>query len=66
MKILTGFAIINDRNGERVTFTYDEVDTLGNLTSSNIKKSYIAIDADTKTKIAGLRSLIETRMNETV
>lgn len=64
MKILTGFAVINDRNGERITFTHDEVDDKGNLTNSNVKQSYIALDDDTKAKIAALQTLIEARMNE--
>lgn len=63
-KILTGFAIINDRNGERVTFTHDEVDDKGNLINSNVKQSFIALDDDIKLKIADLRTIIETRMNE--
>ena len=63
MKILTGFAIINDRNGERISYAFDEVDTQGNLTSSNNRKSYIALDESTKAKIADLRALIEARMN---
>ena len=63
MRILTGFAIINDRNGERVTYTYDEVDDLGNIIKSNIKESYLALDQNTKDAIASLRDIIETRMN---
>lgn len=63
MKIMTGFAIINDRNGERVTYTYDEVDDLGNIIKSNIKESYLALDQNTKDAIASLRDIVETRMN---
>ncbi len=63
MRILTGFAIINDRNGERVTYTYDEVDDLGNIIKSNVKESYLALEQETKDAIANLRALIEVRMN---
>lgn len=63
MKIMTGFAIINDRNGERVSYTYDEVDDLGNITKSNVKESYLALDQETKDAITSLKTLIETRMN---
>jgi len=63
VRILTGFAIINDRNGERVTYTYDEVDDLGNIIKSNVKESYLALEQETKDAIANLRALIEVRMN---
>lgn len=64
MKILTGFAVINDRNGERVTYTYDKIDEKGNVIDSNIKESYIAIDGETSDKISQLKNIIENRMNE--
>ncbi len=60
---MTGFAIINDRNGERVSYTYDEVDDLGNITKSNVKESYLALDQETKDAITNLKTFIETRMN---
>ncbi len=63
MKIMTGFAVINDRNGERITYTYDEVDDLGNITKSNIKESYLVLDQDTKDAISSLKTLVEARMN---
>ena len=63
MRILTAFAVINDRNGERVTYTYDEVDDLGNIIKSNVKESYLALEQETKDAIANLRALIEVRMN---
>lgn len=64
MRILTGFAVLTDRTGDRITFTFDEVDEKGNVISDNNKKSYIAVDETTKAKIADLKILIETRMNE--
>lgn len=38
MRILTGFAIINDRIGERVTYSYDEVDEKGNIIKPMLKE----------------------------
>jgi len=49
--------------GERVSYTYDEVDDLGNITKSNVKESYLALDQETKDAITSLKTLIETRMN---
>jgi len=64
MRILTGFAIINDRIGERVTYSYDEVDEKGNIIKTNVKGSYLAVEQDVKDAIDVLKPLIESRMNE--
>lgn len=63
MKILTGFAIINDRNGKRVTYTYDVVDDRGNVVDSNKKESYVVLDVETKDAISLLEAIVEGRMN---
>jgi hypothetical protein len=62
MKILTGFAILNDRNGKRITYTYDVVDETGSVTESNNKESYIVLDEETKSAISALEQLVENRM----
>lgn len=62
MKILTGFAVLNDRNGKRITYTYDVVDEMGSVTESNNKESYIVLDEETKSAISALEQLIENRM----
>lgn len=62
MNILTGFAVINDRNGKRVTYTYDKVDELGNIQDSNKKASYIVLDEESKGLIESLELLIEGRI----
>ena len=62
MKILTGFAVLNDRNGKRITYTYDVVDEMGSVTESNNKESYIVLDEETKSAISTLEQLVENRM----
>ncbi|MBU5293131.1 hypothetical protein KQH90_03650 [Anaerosalibacter bizertensis] len=64
MKILTGFAVINNRNGKMISYTYDVVDEKGNLKDSNKKESYVVLDKETKTAVEGLEQLVENRMNE--
>ena len=64
MKILTGFAIINDRNGKRVTYTYDIIDDKGNIQDSNKKQSFIVLDENMKDIIYDLEQLIENRLKE--
>lgn len=64
MKILTGFAIINDRNGKRVTYTFDVIDEKGNVQDTNKKESYIVMDDMSKDAIRELETIVEARMNE--
>ena len=64
MKLLTGFAVINNRNGKMISYTYDVVDEKGNLKDSNKKESYVVLDEETKTAVEGLEQLVESRMNE--
>lgn len=64
LKILTGFAIINDRNGKRVTYTYDILDERGNVLDSNKKESYVVLEDESKSAIDTLESIVENRMND--
>ena len=62
MKILTGFAVIKDNVGHRITYSYSEVDGQGTITSSNNKESYIVLDADTKNLVTQLEAKITERL----
>lgn len=62
MKILTGFAVIKDSVGNRITYTYSVVDGQGTITSSNNKESFIVLDGEVKGIIEQLESKINERM----
>lgn len=62
MKILTGFAVIKDAVGHRITYTYSEVDEQGTITSSNKKESFIVIDLDLKSLVQQLEDKIAERI----
>lgn len=62
MNILTGFAVIKDAVGNRITYTYSEVDEQGTITSSNKKESFIVLDAETKSLIEQLENKIKERL----
>ena len=64
MKILTGFAIIKDAVGNRITFTASEVDEKGTIVSSNNKESFIVLDAETNAIISSLETIIKNRFSE--
>ena len=62
MKILTGFAIIKDSVGNRITFTTTEVDETGTIVSSNNKESFIVLDIETNRLITQLEDKIKERI----
>lgn len=61
MKILTGFAVIKDNVGNRITYTTSEVDEKGMIVSSNNKESFIVLDTETNKIIAQLEDIIKTK-----
>lgn len=62
MKILTGFAVIKDSVGHRVTYTYSNVDEQGTITSSNNKESFVVMDVEVKNLIEQLEAKILERL----
>lgn len=62
MKILTGFAVIKDAVGNRITFTTSEVDESGTIVSNNNKESFVVMDKDTNELISQLEEKIKERI----
>lgn len=63
MKVLTGFAIIKDNVGNRITYTTSEIDEQGTIISSNNKESFIVLDQATNELISNLETIIKERIN---
>lgn len=61
MKILTGFAVIKDSIGNRITYTTTEVDEKGTVVSSNNKESFVVLDEKTISVIEQLEKEIKNR-----
>lgn len=60
IKQLASFAVLNVNGGERVSFTYDEIDAeSGDMISSNNKENFFAVDADLKNNIESIRAYIQ-------
>lgn len=66
IKQLASFAVLNVNGGDRVSYTYDEIDAeTGDMVSSNNKGSFFAVDASLKSKITQLRNfIIENKLSE--
>lgn len=59
IKQLASFAILNVNGGDRVTYTYDEIDAdTGDMISANNKGSFFAVDSALKGKITSIRNYI--------
>lgn len=66
IKQLASFAVLNVNGGDRITYTYDEIDVdTGDMISSNNKGSFYVTNADTKTNINNIRNYIsENKLNK--
>lgn len=59
IKQLASFAVLNVNGGDRVSYTFDEIDAeTGDLISPNNKGSFFAVDSALKSKITGIRNYI--------
>jgi len=66
IKQLASFAVLNVNGGDRVTYTYDEIDAeTGDMVSANNKGSFFAVDSSLKGKITQIRNYIaEKKLSE--
>lgn len=62
MKILTGFAVIKDTMGDRVSFTYVTVDENGKIIDDNKKESFVVLEEEDKSLIVQLENKIKERL----
>lgn len=61
MKQLSSFMVLNADGGDRVSYTYNEVDSdSGEYISTNNKKSFIAVDSELESHIEEIRKYIRT------
>ena len=59
VKQLASFAVLNVNGGDRITYTYDEIDAdTGDMLSPNNKGSFVVVDSALKGKITGIRNYI--------
>lgn len=65
MKQLSSFMVLNVDGGDRVSYTYNEIDDeTGELISTNNKKNFYAIDNELKGHIEAIRDYIRTNKLE--
>ncbi len=60
MKQLSSIAVINIDGGDRISYTYNEVDeNTGELISSNNKRSFYAVKPELREHIEAIRNYIQ-------
>lgn len=66
MKQLSSFMALSVNGGDRISFTYDEVDeSTGNLVSTNNKESFFVVDSDLRGHVEAIRDFIrDTKLTE--
>jgi hypothetical protein len=59
IKQLASFAVLNVNGGDRVSYTYDEIDPeTGDMISSNNKGSFFIVDEGLRTDVEKVRQYI--------
>jgi hypothetical protein len=59
MKQLSSFLVLSIGGGDRVSYTYDEIDdTTGEVVSSNNKASFFVVDAGLRSHVEAIRDYI--------
>lgn len=62
MKKLSGVAVVTTAEGERVSYTYMELDGNGNIISQNNRASFVALDDELLDAISTLKSAVNARL----
>lgn len=62
MKKLSAVAIVTTAEGERVSYTYTELDSDGNITSQNNRASFVALDEGILAAIKTLKDTVNARL----
>ena len=62
MKKLSAVAIVTTAEGERVSYTYAELDNDGNITSQNNRASFVALDDALLAAISTLKTAVNERL----
>ncbi len=65
IKQLASFAVLNVNGGDRVSYTFDEIDAeTGDMISSNNKGSFFVVDSALRSKITDIRNyIIENKLS---
>lgn len=63
-KILTSFTSHVTEEGQRISYTYSEVDERGKLKKQNIRENFVLMDKELQGHIDAINAFINERMGE--
>ena len=63
MKKLTSFTAHVTAEGQRISYTYSEIDDEGNLIRQNVRENFIVIDDGAQEHIDALNAFISRRID---
>lgn len=64
MKKLTSFTAHTTAEGQRISFTYSEIDTSGRLINQNVRENFIVVDPGIQAHIDAIGLFIADRLEE--
>ncbi len=65
MKKITSFTAHVTAEGQRISYTYSEIDETGNLKSQNNRENFIVMDADLMEHIEAINAyIVENKLGE--
>lgn len=62
MKKITAFTQHTTAEGERVSFTYSEINSAGEIIKSNARATIIALDPEVLSAIKTIKDFLETKI----
>ena len=63
MKKLTSFTAHKTEEGQRISFTYSEIDSMGRLINQNVRENFIVFDAELQAHIDSVNQYIQERID---
>lgn len=66
MKTLTSFTSLVTGEGERIAYTFSEIDDYGNIISQNNKGSFVVVDEFMKEHLKYIKNDIEQKLNANI
>lgn len=64
MKKLTSFTSHVTAEGQRISYTYSEIDNNGRLTNQNVRENFIVMDPELQVHIDAINAAIKTRLED--
>ena len=66
MKTLTSFTSLVTGEGERIAYTFSEIDDYGNIISQNNKGSFVVVDESMKEHLKYIKNDIEQKLSSNI